>query len=105
MIRLKHIRLLREWSQREVAELTDIDKAHICYIERGRMIPTAEQLKRLGKVFKCPPNRLLDHVAPTGLPDGADHRDRQHEEKRAGVDHAKRSFVDRAAEGAGCNQA
>jgi transcriptional regulator with XRE-family HTH domain len=105
MLRLKHLRLLSERSQRQIADLTDIDKAHICYIERGRMIPTAEQLKRLGKVFKCPPDRLLDHVTANGLPDGAEARDHFHEQKRAGVDHTKRSFVDRAGKGTGCNQA
>ena len=77
MIRLKHLRLLRELSQREVATLTDIPHPFICYIERGRMIPTPDQLKKLARVFKCPPARLLDHVAPTGLPDGAEHRDAQ----------------------------
>lgn len=79
MLRIKHLRLLRELTQRQVAYLTDIPHPHVCYIERGRMIPTPEQLKRLGKVFKCPPARLLDHVAPTGLPDGAEHRDAQRE--------------------------
>lgn len=75
MLRIKHLRLLRELTQRQVAKLTDIDTAHICYIERGRMIPTPEQAKRLGRVFACPPDRLLDHVAATGLPDGAEARD------------------------------
>ena len=54
MLRIKHLRLLRELSQREVANLSDIPHPFICYIERGRMIPTPEQLKRLAKAFKCP---------------------------------------------------
>ena len=80
MLRMKHLRLLREWTQRQVAELAEIPHPHICYIERARMIPTPEQLRRLGKVFKCPPDRLLDHVAPTG----AEHRDAQREEHANG---------------------
>jgi hypothetical protein len=73
----EHLRLLREWLQRHAGKLADIPYAHICYIECGIMIPTPDQLKRLGKVFRCPPDRLLDHVAESDLPDGAEHRDAQ----------------------------
>jgi transcriptional regulator with XRE-family HTH domain len=87
MLRIKHLRLLAEKSQREVATRTNIPQAHLCYFESGRMTPRPEELVRLGKFFKCPPERLLDHVAPTGLPDGAESR----------ADRRERSFVDRPA--------
>ena len=84
MRRIKHLRLLSEKSQREVATRTNIPQAHLCYFESGRMTPRPEELVRLGKFFNCPPERLLDHVAPTGLPDGAEAKDSARERATRG---------------------
>ena len=87
MLRIKHLRMLRELTQREVPDLTDIPHPHVCHIERRRMIPTRAAIEASRQGVQVPTRRLLDHVAPTGLPDGAEYRDTQRE----------RSFVDRPA--------
>jgi transcriptional regulator with XRE-family HTH domain len=53
MLRIKHLRLLRELSQREVANRTDIPPAHLCYFESGRMTPRPDELVKLGTFFNA----------------------------------------------------
>jgi transcriptional regulator with XRE-family HTH domain len=53
-------------------------------IERGRVNPTPDELKRIGKALRCAPERLMVPVDATPLGDGAEHRDRQREERANG---------------------
>ena len=71
MVRLRFLRIERGLSQSDLAPLVQIPRASICYIERGRVLPTIEELDRLGKFFGVPGSRLLEHISDNLLPDGA----------------------------------
>jgi transcriptional regulator with XRE-family HTH domain len=86
---LKFRRIELDLSCREVAKQTGLNNSWYGQIERGRVNPTTDELKRIGKALKCAPERLLAHVDAATLGDGAEHRDAERE----------RSFVDRSAAG------
>jgi transcriptional regulator with XRE-family HTH domain len=60
---LKFRRLELGFTQRAVANRIGLNHSWLCQIERGRVNPTADELKRLGKVLGCPAERLFNHVS------------------------------------------
>ena len=66
-IRLTYERNKRRWSQEKVGQLMQLLGGHhraltifeISNIERGRLIPNAEELAALGRVFKISPATVL----------------------------------------------
>jgi transcriptional regulator with XRE-family HTH domain len=76
---------------REVAKQADINNSWYGQMECGRVNPTVDELKRIGKALKCAPNRLMSHVSADPFGDGAEHCDAQRE----------CSFVDRPVSGVG----
>jgi transcriptional regulator with XRE-family HTH domain len=67
MLRVKHERLQRGWSQLEVAYRARVQPSELSRIERGLAVPYARQAQRLAEVFGLAPAQLTERVA--GLPD------------------------------------
>jgi transcriptional regulator with XRE-family HTH domain len=63
VLRIRFERLLRGWSQTDVAHLAHVMQQEVSLIEQGRLIPTPNQLERLGRAFGIPPASLLKPVA------------------------------------------
>ena len=77
MLRLKFVRIDRGLTQKQVAQLSQLNTSQICLIEQGQLIPRPDQLKRISKALVVPADRLLDHVSAASLGDGAEARDAQ----------------------------
>jgi transcriptional regulator with XRE-family HTH domain len=63
---LRFERNARQISQASVATATGIHQPLISAIERGRLIPSPEQLQRLADVFHVRPEDLLRDVVVLG---------------------------------------
>lgn len=63
MLRLHFERSHRKLSQAQVARAARIPQPYVSAIERGRLVPTADELQRLAAVFGVPPGDLLKDVA------------------------------------------
>lgn len=64
MLRVLHERLNRRLSQVAVAALAPIHQPTLSQIERGRIVPTRDELRRLARVYGVsPPSELLKDVA------------------------------------------
>jgi transcriptional regulator with XRE-family HTH domain len=79
---LKFRRIELDLTCREVAKQTGLSNGWYGQIERGRVNPTADELKRIGKALKSAPECLLNHVSAASLGDGAEARDTQREQAR-----------------------
>lgn len=66
MLRLKFERQQHRISQHAVALAARVHQPEISAIERGRRIPTREELERLAAVFRIPPDELLKDVVVLG---------------------------------------
>ena len=62
MTRLRYERTARRQSQLALAREARLTQPALSMIERGVLIPTAEQLERLSEVFSIPPAELLKEV-------------------------------------------
>ncbi|HWB15896.1 MAG TPA: helix-turn-helix transcriptional regulator [Vicinamibacterales bacterium] len=51
VLRLRHERLIRGWTQTDLGQLTDITQPTLSAIERGELAPTDEQLDRLARTL------------------------------------------------------
>lgn len=60
---IKRQRLLRSWTQAELAEKADLSVKYIGQIERGAANPTIESLEVFGRLFEWDPSKL---VSPAG---------------------------------------
>ena len=67
MLRIKFHRIALGLSQRDLARLARIQQSIISQIESGRIVPTAEELDKLGHVLRCTPARLLDRLDDTSI--------------------------------------
>ena len=94
MYYLKFRRIELDLTCREVAKQAGLSNGWYGQIERGRINPTGAELKRIAKVLKCAPDRLMVSVDTAPLGDGTEHRDTQRE----------CSIVDRAAAATGSNR-
>ena len=56
---LKALRQKRNLTQKEVAQLLDINQASYAQYEKGENAPSVEKLVRLSFIFKCPTDILL----------------------------------------------
>jgi transcriptional regulator with XRE-family HTH domain len=66
VLRLKFERQNRQQSQMRVASVARIAQSVLSQIERGRLVPTDDELQRLAAVFGVPPDDLLKDVAVLG---------------------------------------
>ena len=67
-IRLKNIRLERELTQEQFAELLGISVDFLSLIERGINAPSFEALERFGESLKVPVRELFDFRKGTKSP-------------------------------------
>lgn len=81
MLRCKCARIDLGLSQAQLGDRAELNASEICLIERGRLIPRSDQLKRLAKALGLPAERLLDHVSANSLGPGAEARDAQRESR------------------------
>ena len=65
ILRLEYERRIRRWSQVKLAEKSRIPQKDISLIERGRLIPTEQQLVNLANALKITPASVL--MNPTVL--------------------------------------
>ena len=77
-IRLTYERNKRHWTQTQVGQLMKalggyhrvLTQNEVSLIERGRLLPDAEQLAALGRLFKISPASMLLKPCPvSGLPE------------------------------------
>lgn len=66
MTRLKFERLNLRVSQHGLAQIARLSQPTVGLIENGRLIPTAQQLTRLGDALRVSPHELLKDVAVLG---------------------------------------
>jgi transcriptional regulator with XRE-family HTH domain len=59
---LKANRMSEGWSQQELADKIRVSKMTISLFERGKSLPTPENLKAIAKVFKMPVESFLRYV-------------------------------------------
>lgn len=62
MTRLKHERRKRRLSQTALGKAAGLPQPTLSQIERGRLLPTDEQLARLASFFDVLPGELLKEV-------------------------------------------
>lgn len=70
LLRLQYERMKRRWPQAEVARRSAVSQPEVSAIERGRLIPTEEQLLRLANALHLSPPEVL--LKPTILKDEAE---------------------------------
>lgn len=76
MLRLRHERLNRSWSQQDLAVKVGMHSSEICRIERGYMKPYPRQAERLESLFGIPMGSLLSNIdAVVGLTAGTEEND------------------------------
>jgi transcriptional regulator with XRE-family HTH domain len=63
MRRLKHARLMKEWSLDKLGQEEGLGGSDLSKIERGRLVPYPPQLERLSKVLGIAAERLMEEVA------------------------------------------
>lgn len=63
MLRVKHDRLARGWSQVRVAFYAGMSVGDVSRIENGRLIPYPSQLDKLANVFSVDRQELLKDVS------------------------------------------
>jgi len=59
---LKAIRQYHRKSQKDLAEELGISAAHLCWIEKGKKIPTLELLQSYAEIFNLPLSSLIYFV-------------------------------------------
>ena len=57
---IKEKRTASGLTQKELADLVNVDQSFICQIERGTKTPTLPLGKELAKVFKCTIDELVN---------------------------------------------
>jgi transcriptional regulator with XRE-family HTH domain len=69
-LRMKQVRLERRMTQRQLAQRAGRPQADISRLERGRLIPTPDELVKFAKALRWTedPQRLLDRMEPTFVP-------------------------------------
>jgi transcriptional regulator with XRE-family HTH domain len=77
VFRGKFLRIDRGLSQRQLAALAGMTAPTLCHIENGRINPSPSELKALGAVLGCAPERVMDAVSDALLAPGAEARDDQ----------------------------
>jgi transcriptional regulator with XRE-family HTH domain len=65
---LEFERRRRHWTQRQLCLLTDVAQPTISMIERGRYLPTPDQLARLALALDVLPDVLLRPIVPVTTP-------------------------------------
>lgn len=71
MTRLKHERKARRLSQIQLGRDAQIPQPTLSQIERGKLVPSAEQLHRLSSVLGVPHSELLMNVVVIEVQRGA----------------------------------
>jgi transcriptional regulator with XRE-family HTH domain len=66
VLRIKFERTNRGISQQRLAASARLHQPQLAQTENGRLIPTADQLRRLAAVFKVHPDDLLKDVVVLG---------------------------------------
>jgi len=57
--KIKELRVEREWTQRELARRTGLDRGYLAYIESGRVgKPSADTFLKLARAFRIAPEEL-----------------------------------------------
>lgn len=65
--RLKNLRLLSNFSQKELAFKINLSPNIICEYEKGRSQPTIETLKKLSGIFQCSVDYLIGNEDEFGV--------------------------------------
>lgn len=58
MLKLKEYRLLKKYSQRDMARLLNVSQAHYWRWENTKALPDAKQILTLCEIFEITPNDL-----------------------------------------------
>jgi len=69
MTNMEAARRQKGWSQYQLGGLTHIHQTWISAFERGRGIPTPEELSHLSRVLDVPADKLLEPVGRPEVPD------------------------------------
>jgi transcriptional regulator with XRE-family HTH domain len=59
VLRCHYERLKRGWNQQDAARASGIPQTTISAIERGRVVPTSDELDALARAFDITPSRVL----------------------------------------------
>jgi transcriptional regulator with XRE-family HTH domain len=79
---VKFVRLERQLSLSELGHTLDLSYSLLSKIEKGRVNPTADELKSIAKALGVTrPECLLEHVSASPLGDGAEFKDAQREKQ------------------------
>lgn len=57
--KLREIRISRNMTQEELANLAYIDRGHMGHIERGTKSPTLDKIEQISRALKVSPSSLL----------------------------------------------
>jgi transcriptional regulator with XRE-family HTH domain len=57
---IKQLRILRGYTQAQLAALVDVSESAISQYESGKKIPSTETLYKLGEALDCPVSDILD---------------------------------------------
>lgn len=57
---IKQLRILRGYTQAQLAALVDVSESAISQYESGKKQPSTETLYKLGEAFDCPVSDILD---------------------------------------------
>jgi putative transcriptional regulator len=57
--RVKELRILRNWTQEQLAEATGVSRQSINSIERNRYVPSLELALTFARIFSCPTDQIF----------------------------------------------
>ena len=67
--RLKTLRVEKGWKQRHLAARADLSQTVVCLIERGRLIPTDDELRAIAEAFQIEISELKQQEKTKSLSD------------------------------------
>jgi putative transcriptional regulator len=57
--RVKELRILRNWTQEQLAEAAGVSRQSINSIERNRYVPSLELALTFARIFSCPTDQIF----------------------------------------------
>ena len=62
--RVKELRILRNWTQEQLAEAAGVSRQSINSIERNRYVPSLELALTFARIFACPTDEIFSLENP-----------------------------------------
>ena len=68
MSKIRDLRLAKGWTQEELGQMLNVQKAAVSKYEKGRVTPSNEVLKKISAIFNVSTDYLLDNKVSSTAP-------------------------------------